>query len=117
MGKKLDDQLWYIILSCLEVHNNTGYTVDDFEFGTKTLDVFPSVPTEFQGNANYYHDEQANRFGIACSDITVRVREFFQVPDFEDEIEAREEFRLFRTVTDIFEYYKEKLLMYRTDLR
>lgn len=115
MSKKLDDELWYIILKCLEIHNNTGYTFDSFEFGTRTLDVFPSEPTNINGEW-IYCDEQANRFGQSLLDVTMRIREFYQLPYFEDGYELRTEFHVFPTVTDVFNHFKRNLLAARPEL-
>ncbi|MGR9594407.1 hypothetical protein [Bacillus thuringiensis] len=86
--------LWYNVKKSIEDCNDQGYTIENIQFDSKLIDIFPTV-TKI--------DEQANRCGISIQHAIFVAENYFG-KSIEIDYEARQEYDIFENVGDILVY-------------
>lgn len=86
--------LWYNVKKSIEDCNNQGYTIENIQFDSKLMDIFPTQTRV---------DEQANRLGISIQHAIFVAENYFG-KSIEIDYEARQEYDLFETTADILVY-------------
>lgn len=94
----IQDYIWAAIVKSFSVHSNTIKSPREIKKNTKITDIFPTVD---------YQDEQANRFGMSLMNILFYLNRKYN----KNEVityKPRQEFELFKTVQDVFDYFENK---------
>ncbi|MCC2380925.1 hypothetical protein LKM00_26365 [Bacillus wiedmannii] len=86
--------LWYNVKKSIEDCNDQGYNIENIQFDSKLINIFPTVNRI---------DEQANRMGISIQHAVFVAEGYFQIP-IEIDYEARQEYDIFETAADILVY-------------
>lgn len=86
--------LWYNVKKSIEDCNDQDYNVENIQFDSKLIDIFPTVTKV---------DEQANRCGISIQHAIFVAENYFG-KNIEIDYEARQEYDIFETASDILVY-------------
>ncbi|PDY82759.1 hypothetical protein [Bacillus cereus] len=86
--------LWYNVKKSIEDCNDQNYTIENIQFDSELLDIFPTITKT---------DEQANRCGISIQHAVFVAENYFG-KSIEIDYQARQEFDIFENAGDILVY-------------